>query len=166
MITIQDFMEAVKYEISGGSDFQWSCYGPNAWSISADTHYASRSASIVFDTKTQIVYEAHVLDYVNKRAYRLTHPDYVEARKSESENRQINLKEAWDDVDFVDLDVDQDWIDKATAIFNDEDYDVRVCISMELDADVLLTLMKQAHDEDLTFNDYMNKVAKEYMEFL
>lgn len=166
MIILKNFMEAVKYEISGGSEFQWSCFGPNAWTLNADSHYATQSASVVFDTQTQTVYEATIMDYVNKRAYRLINPDFAIARKEEASLRGVNDTEAWEGVEFIDLDVDQDWLEKAHAIVNGEEYDERVLISFDIDSDVLFQLMKQAHAEDLTFNDYMIKVLREYCQFL
>ena len=67
--------------------------------------------------------------------------------------------QAYDDVNYIDLDVDEDFIEKATAILNDEPYDERVVISVELPQDVIYILMQNAHNEDITLNHYMEKIA-------
>lgn len=56
MITLKEFMELVDYRITEGSDYMWSCYGPNAhrldsWNGDHDGH----SVSIIFDTQSQNV---------------------------------------------------------------------------------------------------------------
>ena len=33
MITLKEWMELVDYRITEGSDYCWSCYGPDAYSL-------------------------------------------------------------------------------------------------------------------------------------
>jgi len=56
MITMKEWMELVGYKITEGSDYLWSCYGPNAYQLSSwnGIHGAGGySFNIVFSTKTQ-----------------------------------------------------------------------------------------------------------------
>jgi hypothetical protein len=161
MITLKQFMETVDYRVTEGSEYMWQCYGPNAyrldsWSGDQDGH----SVSIVFDTKTQEVYEASAYDYKNQRAYRLINPDYKTDHDDESEERGVLGNQAWDDVNYVDLDVDGDFLEKAQAIVNEEDYDTRVQVQVEFTDEELLRYMKLAHDKDVTFNQLVEEALK------
>jgi hypothetical protein len=167
MITLKQFFETFDYRITEGSDYGWSCYGPDAYMLSSwngvhDT--GGVSGNIVFDTKTQTVYEVEVCDYTNNRAYRLINPAFVDAHRKEANNREVDLNQAWDDVKFVDLDVEEDWLEKAQAIVAGEDYDTRVQMPLTLDNDQLFDLMKLAHENDVTLNQMVEQVLREHIE--
>ena len=154
MITLKEWMELVDYKITEGSDYGWQCYGHDAhmldsWNGDQDGH----SFSVIFDTKTQVVYEAQAHDYVNNRAYRLVNPEFKAAHDQEADQRDVTLSEAWDDVHYTDLDVVDDFVQKGLAIRDGEDYDTRVQVQVEFSDDELLTYMKIAHDRDITFNE-------------
>ena len=164
MITIKEFMEIVDYKITEGSDYCWQCYGPDAyrldsWNQDQDGH----SVSIVFDTKTHIVYEATAYDYKRARAYRLINPDFLQAHRDEAKDRDVNENQAWDDVNYVDLDIDDNFIQKALAIVADEDYDTRVDMPLELPEDQLFELMKMAHERDITLNQLVEDLLKQFI---
>ncbi len=139
----------------------WNCYGSNAyrldsWNGEQDGH----SVSIIFDTKTQEVYETTAYDYKNQRAYRLINPNYKAKHDAESEDRGVLGNQAWDDVDYTDLEVEEDFLAKAEAIVNDCEYDTRVQIPVEFSDDELLTYMKLAHDRDITFNQLVEEALR------
>jgi hypothetical protein len=57
MITMKEWMELVDYKITEGSDYTWSCYGPNAYTLDSwnGVHGAGGySFSIVFSTKSSM----------------------------------------------------------------------------------------------------------------
>lgn len=167
MITLKQFFETFGYRITEGSEYGWSCYGPNAYTIDSwnGIHGAGGfSGSIVFDTQDQTVYEVEVSDYTRNRAYRLINPGVVEAHKKEVINRGEWANKAWDDVTFTDLDVDQDWLEKAQAIVAGKDYDDRVQMPLDLDNDLLFDLMKQAHEQDITLNQMIEQVLRAAIE--
>jgi hypothetical protein len=158
-------MEIVDYRITEGSAYGWSCYGEHPFALDSwKDHWEKNSVSIVFDTKTQTVYEATACDYQNNRAYRLINPDHVQAIQQETERRGLNYKSAWDDVEFVDLDTDQDFLEKARAIFLGQDYDTRVQVPLELDDATLFQLMKLAHESDVTLNQKVEEILREVIE--
>lgn len=164
MITLKEWMEVVDYRITEGGNYMWDCYGPDSYSLDSwDGNHDGKSFSIIFDTKTQVVYEVQSHDYKNNRAYRLCNPDTYHIMEIEAGNRGINKKEAWENVDYIDLESDDDWIQKALAIASGEDYDTRVTIPLELDDVDLLTLMKMAHARDLTFNEFIEDVLREQL---
>lgn len=167
MITVKEFFETFGYRVTEGSDYGWSCYGPDSYSLSYwnGIHGAGGFAgSVVFDTQTQIVYEAEVCDYTRDRAYRLINPAYIEAHKKEVTNRGEWANKAWDDVNFVDLDVKEDWLEKAQAIVAGKDYDTRVQMPLDLDNDLLFDLMKRAHEQDITLNQMIEQALRAAIE--
>lgn len=161
MITIKEFMEIVDYKITEGSEYCWNCYGFDAyrldsWNQEQDGH----TVSIIFDTKTHVVYEATAYDYKRNRAYRMINPDYKAVHDQEAINRDVDSKQAWDDVNYVDLDTDDDFIQKATAIRAGEDYDTRVSVPLNLPDDELFQLMKLAHERDMTLNQLVEEALQ------
>lgn len=167
MITLKEWMEVVDYRITEGSNYLWDCYGPDSYSLDSwNGVHDGHSFSIIFDTKTQEVYEVQSHDYKNSRAYRLCNPKTYLGMEIEAGNRGVNKKEAWENVDYVDLESDDDWIQKGLAIAAGEDYDTRVTIPLELDDVDLLTLMKMAHARDLTFNEFVEDVLREQLGLL
>ena len=167
MITIKEWMELVDYKITEGGEYGWGCYGPNSYQLSSWNGIHGNggySFNIVFSTKSQKVYEVEVCDYTNNRAYRIINPDYVKKHHKEAEARGINLKEAWDDVDYVDLDVDDDFFQKALAIKAGESYDTRVQVPVDFSDEDLLKYMKMAHDRDMTFNELVEEALRHAIE--
>lgn len=154
MITMRDFMETVNYRITEGSEYGWSCYGTDAYSLDSwnGDNDKGHSVSIVFDTATQTVYEMDACDYGNQRAYRWIHPDYLKNFNNESQNRMGNPAQAWDEVNYVDLETVEDMLDKARAIVAGLDYDTRVSIPIDLPNAELMVLFRLAHERDITFN--------------
>ena len=162
MITLKEFMEICNYRITEGSDYQWECYGPNAYTLDSwNGDQDGHSFSIYFDTKTQEVYEVQIHDYRNQRAYRMINPEFVKKHKKEAKRREVEYKEAWDNVDYVDLEVDDDWIQKALAVEAGEVYDTRVSVPLVLDRDQMFDLMTMAHERDMTLNELVEFVLKE-----
>ena len=156
MITIQTFTQAIDFKITDGSAYGWGCFGPNArWLDTEDLEY---TAAIVFDSVTQIVYLAEVSDYVNNRSYRLVNPEYATIYLEESTKRGIDHNQAWDNVSYIDLDVNEDWLEKCTAIVNKQfDYDTRVIMTVDFNDTELLRYMMAAHKLDITFNEFITQ---------
>jgi hypothetical protein len=161
MITLKQFMEVVDYRITEGSEYGWNCYGGKAYCLSSwNGEHDGHSLSIIFDTEFQTVYEVQAHDYRNNRAYRLIHPDCVEDYRNEAAERDVPADEAWDDVNYVDLETEEDWLEKARAIVAGEDYDTRVSIPVNMPDDALFTLMKQAHELDITLNQHLENIIR------
>ena len=161
MITLKEWMEVVDYRITEGDQYysevfgnDASCYCLSAWNGDHDGY----SFNIVFDTGTQVVYSVEACDYKNQRAYRLINPDYVEAFNKNSDERD-NV--AWDSVNFVDLDVDDEWIQKSLAIKEGKSYDTRVQVPLELEDSEMFKLMTIAHERDITLNQLVAEILWE-----
>lgn len=162
MITLKQWMETVDYRITEGSDYGWNCFGPNAYCLDSwNGDHNGHSFCIIFDTKTQEVYEVQAHDYKNNQAYRVINPDYKTAYKDEASVRNAWMNEAYEGVDYVNLEVDDDWLEKATAIFNGVDYDTRVSVPLNIPEDELMVLFKLAHERDITFNQLVVEALEE-----
>jgi hypothetical protein len=90
----------------------------------------------------------------------MINPDYKADYDAEVDERGTSANEAWDDVNYVDLESDDDFIQKGLAIKEGEDYDTRVSVPLDLPDDVLFELMKQAHERDITLNELMEDVIR------
>jgi hypothetical protein len=162
MITLKDFMETVDYKITEGSEYMWQCYGDHAYRIDSwNQDQDGHSVSIVFDTRTHVIYEASAYDYKRGRAYRLINSDFKFGHDDEAQSRGVEVNQAWDEVAYTDLDVDEDFLAKARAIVADEDYDTRVQVSVDFSDEELLTYMKLAHERDITFNQLVEEALRE-----
>jgi hypothetical protein len=163
MISMKEWMELVDYKITEGSDYGWQCYGPNAYRLDSWNGVHGKggySFSILFSTKTQKVYEVSVCDYTNNRAYRMIAENKQAKHREEAKARDVNLNEAWDDVNYIDLDVVDDFIQKALAIRAGEDYDTRVQVPVDFSDEELLQYMKLAHERDMTFNEFVEEALR------
>lgn len=159
MITLKEYLEAIDYKITEGSDYGWDCYGPNARYLDSykDDRY---SISAIFDSQNQFVYAVELWDYVNHREYRWQHPNYKEEYLAESKERGIDPTESLDDSKFVDLDVKEDILEKIAKVVAGEDYDTRVKIEVDFSDEDLLQYMKLAHEMDITFNELVERAVK------
>ena len=165
MITMKEWMELVNYRITEGSEFGWNCYGHDAymldsWNGEQDGH----SFTVIFDTKTQVVYEVQAHDYVHQRAYRMINEDFRKKLKKEARKRDIDKDMAWDDINYVDIEVDDDFIQKCLAIREGEDYDTRVSVPLELGEDEMFQLMKMAHEHDVTLNQMVEVILRQVID--
>ena len=157
-------MELVDYKITEGSDYGWGCYGPNSFTLDSWNGVHGKggySFSITFSTKSQKVYEVSMCDYTNDRAYRMINPKFQKKHEKEAMARNVNLNEAWDDVDYIELDVVDDFIQKALAIRAGEDYDTRVQVPVDFSDEELLQYMKLAHERDMTFNELVEEALRQ-----
>jgi hypothetical protein len=161
MLTLKDWMEVVDHRITEGSDYGWMCFGYKAYSLSSwNGEQDGYSFNIVFDTETQVVYCVEACDYKNDRAYRIINPEFKAAYDAESKDRSVLANQAWDDVNYTDLETDEDFIQKCYGIKSGEDYDTRISIPLDLPDDVLFELMQQAHEQDITLNQHMENIVR------
>jgi hypothetical protein len=94
----------------------------------------------------------------------MINPKFQEKHRKEAEARGVNLNEAWDDVDYIELDVLDDFIQKALAIRAGESYDTRVQVQVDFSDEDLLQYMKIAHERDITFNELVEDALRHAIE--
>lgn len=164
MITVKEWMELVNYRITEGDSYGWNCYGDHAYQLSSWNGVHGQggwSANIVFDTQDQTAYEVYICDYTHDRAYRIINPNFQVQYEDEAKGRGELDNQAWDDVDFTDLEVDDDFMQKCLAIVAGKDYDTRVSMPVDFSDEELLKYMKLAHELDITFNEFVTQALRE-----
>lgn len=163
MVTVDQFMKLIKYKVSGGSKYMWNCYGNNAYMLYCNDRAAAldNQLAIVFDTETLEVYEVEACDYSTDRAYRMQNDKYTEAYKIEARFRGVDLDEAWDDTKYINLEVVDDFLDKAQAIFAGECYDTRVQVNLELSMSEVRQLKMTAHMRGITLDQLVEEILIE-----
>ena len=152
---LNDVNQALGNRIVGGSDYGWSCYGANARYLDFESDFAH--ASVIFDTTNQTIYEASLDakedgDDNLPGPYRWLNPETKDAFFAESKTRGIDVSIAWDDINWIDLEVAEDWLEKAKAIFDNQPFDRRIEVPLEVEDDVILQLALEAHKRDITLN--------------
>jgi hypothetical protein len=50
-----------------------------------------------------------------------------------------------------------------TAIMSNQDYNTTISVPVELEDDVLFSLMRMAHEADLTLNKFVEKILREQL---
>jgi len=167
-MNLQDFMIATEYRISEGSEYCWSCFGDRAYCLDSFAGWedgtSAPSATVTFDRGDQTVYMIEVCDYVRQRAYRWINPDFKDAFNKECDERGVPCDEAWDDVAYTDIDVEEDIIEKLTAILAGEEYDDRVVVEITIEDDELLAMAKAAHKMDITLNQFIELALSDFIE--
>ena len=160
---LSDVNNALNHTIVSGAKYLWESFGPNVRFIDYESDYAYASA--VYDTVTGVVYQANVSDKNDEaKNYRWTDPSYLTQFQDECKAKNIDPTVAWDNVKYTLLEVEEDFLEKATAIFEGKPFDNRIQIPLTLSDDLLLTLALKAHKRDITLNDMVIILLKEYME--
>jgi hypothetical protein len=157
---LSDVNIALGHKIVGGSEYQWACY-PNARYLDYESEYAH--ASVIFSMVNQEVYEAEISVKQNAwaedmRPYRWLNPNSKDFMIAEAKERNVKWRRAWDEVKYIDLDLEQDFLEKSIAIFNGKEFDKRVQMEVDLDDETMLALAKGAHERDITINKYIEEV--------
>lgn len=161
---IKEFLEMVGYYNISTDRYLWKCYGHNAWFMDSNNEETGSSVSCVFDSITKRVYQIEAWDCVNNREYRWIDPEFVEEFKTECKARGVSSETSGDDREFIDLDLIEDICEKAVAIHTGKDYDTRVLVSLDLDTETELALMRRAHANDMTVNDYVAHILQQMIE--
>ena len=163
---LSEINNTFQHQITGGSDYGWDCYGSNTWSIDYTSNYAH--GYVIFDTVTQKVYEVNVspafrvrdTDEPEPKPYRYIDPDYRVSHDTEAKDRNVDPNQAWDDVMWVDLETEEDFIDKASKMFVGQVFDTRIVVPLDLDNDTMLKLTMEAHKRDITLNQMVEEVLR------
>ena len=163
---LNEVNEVLDHKITSGSDYQWNCY-PDGRYLDYESDFAH--VSVLYSTTDQTVYQAEVSVKreawdEDKKPYRWLNPDYKDALYKESKKRKVDTDIAWDDVKWIDLEMAEDFLEKATAIFNGEEYDTRVKIEFDLDDSSILQLATEAHKRDITLNKMIEIILQEVID--
>lgn len=158
--------EAMDHKITEGSEYGWQCWD-NARYLDYESDFAH--VSVVYNTKTQDIYQAEVSVKreawaQDEKPYRWLDPRYKDAMLNEAKQRGVDANQAWDDVKWIDLEVEEDFLDKAKAMFNGDEWDSRIQIPLDLDDDLLLHLAMEAHKRDITLNKMVEIILQDMID--
>ena len=160
MITLQQWLELTEYRITETGDYGWSCYGEHAQTFTYwDGSHTGVSTDIIYDLKNQQVYEVTAHDFMMSKSYRMINPKYKPAYDKEVKDRKLDDM-AYDDVPYTDLEVDEDLVEKLTAILNYKTYDTRIQVPLELNRDEIHQMMTEAHKADMSLNEYVEHLLR------
>lgn len=164
MITFKDWLEAVDYRITEAGGYGWGCYGEHVQTFTYwDGSHTGVSTDIIFDLKTQVVYEVTAHDFAMSKSYRMINPKYRAGYQAEVKAREQD-DWAYDDVAYVDLETDEDLKDKLTKILKYEIYDTRIEVPLDLNRDQIYQMMEQAHKKDMTLNQYVEDLLRQVID--
>lgn len=163
-MNLNEVNQALGSRIVGGSDYGWGCYGPDARYLDFESDFAY--ASVIFDTTNQTIYEATIDakedgDDNLPGPYRWLNPASKDAFFAESKSRGIDVSHAWDRTNWIDLEVAEDWLEKAKAIFDNQPFDRRIEVPLDVEDDVILHLALEAHKRDITLNNMVEIILQQ-----
>lgn len=163
MTILKEYLEAIEYKVSEGSDFGWKCFGENARYLECHGPILNQDYSIhaVFDSVNQFVYAIEAWDYRNDRTYRWIDPAFQKAHRKEAKKHNVDPDETFDGNKYIDLDVPEDIFEKINAMVNNREYDSRIKVPVDFSDEELLQYMKIAHEMDITFNELVERALKE-----
>jgi hypothetical protein len=159
---LQQVNEAMDHRITGGSEYQWNCF-PNARFLDYESDFAH--VSVIYSTVTQEVYQAEVAiksDTMPEdvRPYRWLNPEFKEAFFDECKERKVKKNKAWDDVKWIDLEVEEDFFEKAKAMFNGQEWNTGIMVPLNLPKEDLYQLMMLAHEKNITLNQMVTEILE------
>lgn len=166
MITLKEYLEAIDFKITGGSEYQWRCFGDNARYLDcADNEgLGNYSVTAIFDSVDRTVYSIELWDYVNDREYRWIDPLFVSAHMDACIQHEVDCYESCDGRNFIDLDLASDILEKIAKVVAEEPYDERVQMQVDFSDEDLLQYMKLAHKMDITFNEFVEQALRAEIE--
>lgn len=159
-MNLKEVNEALNHRITSGSEFLWKCF-PDGRYLDYESEFAY--VSVIYNTATQEIYQAEASQRYDDtvKPYRWLNPEFKDAYYNEAKERNISPSEAWDDVKWVDLEVEEDFLEKATKMFEGQIFDTRIKIPIDLDDTTMLTLALEAHKRDITFNQLVEDLLQE-----
>lgn len=101
---VNQFLTAVQYRITEGSEFLWDCYGTEAWYLDCGMF------SSIIDRHTGLIYELTVNDHEEGVNLRWIDPEFLEAYVNEAKSRGHEPWQAYDDVLYTQVKDGQEMI--------------------------------------------------------
>lgn len=154
---LEDLLSAFEYKISDGTKFCWDCF-PDARYLDFESEHAY--GGLIFNTVDQTVYQAEVIaKEENAIPYRWIDEKFVHAYKSECATRGVT-DHAWDDVNWTEIEYEEDILDVIKHVFFGKPYDGKSVISLEVDRDELFNWMLTAHEQNITLNQFVENALR------
>ncbi len=164
-MNIQQVFNAISYRIVESTPFLYHCFGanePRSYSFSNKNN--EPCGSFVADAAGR-VYELSVdngaYDDDKTRCYRWVDPDFEEALFAEIREHDSDPTIAWDEVKYIEIEVEEDILTKTQAICNGLIFDTRIITPVDLTDQEFLMISKMAHERDITLNQMVEHIISE-----
>ena len=163
---LNQVLKVINHTFASGGPFLWTCYGEDAMYIDFKTINNVPVGSILFDTSTAEVYEITAEIPDEELSYRWISSDFREEFYAESISKGFDPSIAWDKVRFVDVEIEEDILEKVEAIVNGREFDRSVSVQLEFTEEEELELHRQAHKAGITTNEYVNMALRSQIDIL
>ena len=161
---LKAFLEAADYKIADTDSYHWHCYGDHAKVI--DCEFGHASAYVVFNGKTQTVFEIAVVtdDDGPHSAYRWIAEGFRERYSKEAEVRNFDPNIYFDGRRWADTESFEDILEKVAAIRKGEEFDTRVVMSFDVDNETLELIEHAATIKGVTLEDFIVQAIQEVVD--
>lgn len=160
---LKQCLEAVDYKLGEVSQFLWDSLGLNTRIWNFENKNGNEIGSFIANNSGNVLSVEVV--YINKngndKCYRWIDEEFKKDYFAEGESKNINMAIFLDDTCYVDLETEEDMLEKLTAICNEEYFDERIAVPINLSDADFLAMAKMAHEKDITFNAQVAFVLKD-----
>lgn len=156
--TVKQFLELIEFKLTEGEEYFDEALGTSLYCISYWNGLHDNggySFECVYNTLTLEVAQLEAHDFSRKISYRWNPEYFRDADRS---------CVAYDEVNFVDLEVVEDFAEKVVAIKTSLDYDTRVIVPVDFTDAEFLTIAKAAHQQDVTVNKFIEQAIIAYLD--
>ena len=105
----------------------------------------------------------HTLDDEATVCYRWIQENHREEYLKEDLENSFGFNED-EKTKFIDLDEEEDCLEKLKAIVNLEDFDSRISVVIDIDDSDFIQISKMAHNADITFNQQVNLILASFVD--
>lgn len=157
---LKHVIDAIDYRITSAEKYYWACYGEDVLYINFDDIRSRPVGSFLFNSRTAEVYEITVEVPGEELCYRWIRPGFENDYRLEAAAKGVPADIAWDDVEYTDIETEDDILEKLTAIINCQEFDRTIEIPIKLTEAEELCLHRQAHAAGMTTNEYANMALR------
>jgi hypothetical protein len=156
-MNLMEVLTATKGKIVDGSKFYWECYGLNSWNLEFKKTQDCE-ISVTYDTETFVVNEIQLSDLKREVEYRWINPDFIQKVKDEYLKREYDFSESIFENKIYDLEYEEDILEKISCIFNDQPYNPKILIKLDLTEEEVNTLTKAAELQNITVDQFVENI--------
>lgn len=156
MELFRKFLELSNFSVEESWNHLWPSYS-NALCFDTKAGKYYLGCAVKFDDNE--IVELTIMDD-EENGYRWINPSYKTAIYEEYKTRHLDFKNG----NLVDLEVTDDFFEKASAMIAGKEFDKRIVIPLDLTENEIFALMKEAHERDITFNEMCELCLKVFME--
>jgi hypothetical protein len=105
-MNLLEIISACQARVTGGTEYQWQCYGSNARYMDFADQDGTECISAIFDAINQTVYELHLHVPGYDQAFVWRNPDFESSYVAECIHRKMEPNVAYDSVKYIPVDAE------------------------------------------------------------